>query len=121
MRHALLATLLVSALALGGCQETHNTGSAGRTDSNTVGTFNTVRAEPSATRAVAHIKNLSCPLCLQDVRKELRELDGVESIDINYREEYATLKLSSRKPPTRAQIEEAIARSGHTLTRLDMR
>ncbi len=70
--------------------------------------------------AVVYVKGLSCPLCVQAIRKELGAVPGVRNIDINYEEEFATLTLSERKPPSRKQLTDAVARSGYTLTRIDM-
>lgn len=71
--------------------------------------------------AVIWIRNLSCPLCVQAVKRELGAVRGVEKIDINYEEELATITLASRKPPTREQILEAVERTGYVLTKLEMR
>lgn len=71
--------------------------------------------------AVIWVKGLSCPLCVQAIKKELQAVKGVEQIDVNYQEEFATVLLSSRKPPSRDQIVQAVERSGYVLTKVEMK
>lgn len=70
--------------------------------------------------AVIWVRGFSCPLCVQAVKKELQAVNGVEGVDVNYQEEFATIRLASRKPPTREQLVQAIERSGYVLTKLEM-
>ncbi len=69
--------------------------------------------------AVIWVKGLSCPLCVQAIKKELAAVKGVEQIDVNYENESATVNFS-RKPPTREQLVKAVERTGYVLTKLEM-
>lgn len=70
--------------------------------------------------AVIWVKGLSCPLCVQAIKKELTAVKGVEEIDVDYEHESALVSLSSRKPPSREQLVQAVERSGYVLTKLEM-
>lgn len=69
--------------------------------------------------AVIWVKGLSCPLCVQAIKKELQTVKGVKDIDVDYDNESALVSFSSR-PPSREQLTQAIERSGYVLTKLEM-
>jgi copper chaperone CopZ len=71
--------------------------------------------------AVIWVKGLGCPLCAQEVKKELWAVPGVGQIDINYEAESATVAFSSSRAPTRGQLEAAIQKTGYPLTKIEMR
>lgn len=124
MNRRAIATVLLGCagfLMLGCSQERSGHAAA----SNNPQTAGYVEPSPVSTpqegkTAVMYVSGLSCPLCVQAIRKEVGAVPGVENIDINYQDEYATLTLNSRKPPTRDQLTKAVEKSGYQLTRLHM-
>jgi copper chaperone CopZ len=83
-------------------------------------TFQQAPAGQQPRSAVIWVKGLSCPLCVQAIKKELQTVRGVEQIDVDYEHEQATVTLAARKPPTREQLVQAIERTGYVLTKLEM-
>lgn len=112
------ATVVLCSLSLVGCNRPQ--GEPERMV-QPAGTFESAPASPQPRSAVIWVKGLSCPLCVQAIKKELQAVRGVEQIDVDYEHEQATVTLASGKPPTREQLVQAIERTGYVLTKLEMR
>ena len=120
MAGRIVATVMVL-VVLGGCAQ-HR---AGRPEKSVQPARDT---SPGADRrgerpreAVIWVRGLGCPLCAQEVKKELWAVPGVGQIDIHYESESATVAFSSSRAPTRGQLEAAIQKTGYPLTKIEMR
>lgn len=67
---------------------------------------------PSATLVVY---GMSCPLCANNVDKQLLEVDGVESVQVDMGTGEVKVALAPDARVTRRQLTEAVDRSGFTV------
>lgn len=81
--------------------------------------FQQAQPQQQPREAIIWVKGLSCPLCVQAIKKELATVKGVEQIDVDYETESATVNFN-HKPPTREQLVQAVERTGYVLTKLEM-
>lgn len=70
--------------------------------------------------ATMYVKGMSCPLCANNIDKQLLAVGGVEKVTINLGKGTVIARLMPINPPTRAQLEKAISESGFTLERIEM-
>ena len=65
------------------------------------------------------VKGMSCPLCAQNVDKQLMALRGVASAEIDLGEGRIDVWFDAvGDPPTEAQLRQAIVDSGYTLAEI---
>jgi copper chaperone len=65
------------------------------------------------------VHGMSCPLCANNVDKQLLAVMGVERVSVNLGTGKVTVRVSASNRPTRAQLAEAISNSGYTVVRID--
>ena len=70
--------------------------------------------------ATLHVRGLSCPLCANNVEKQLHRVAGIRSVSVNLGTGEVRARLEPSHPPTREQLRRAIEKSGFTLVRIDM-
>lgn len=63
------------------------------------------------------IEGMSCKHCVAHVEEALRELDGIESVEVNLEEKSAVIELSHDVDD--AQLREAIDEAGYELTNVE--
>ena len=74
----------------------------------------------SADRVTLHVNGLSCPLCASNVDRQIGELPGVASVDVNF--EKGTINLALTDPrPSPMTLERAVDRAGFTLVTIEPR
>ncbi len=84
MKKILLVAAVISATALGGLAAAANSQSANES---------VVLASAEATEATAHfsIENMTCATCPISVRKAMKRVDGVKSVDVDFESKIATV------------------------------
>lgn len=100
---------LMFALGCGATQRTNDDPSA------------TVQADvPIETEtATLTVHGMGCPLCANNVDKQLAQVPGVTNVSIDMGSGRVVATLDQQQPPTRRQLSKAIKDSGFTLVRLD--
>lgn len=71
-------------------------------------------------RAVLHVRGMSCPLCANNIDKQLLRVPGVEKVAVNLGNGEVHVRLAASPRPTAEQLTRAIERSGFTLARIEM-
>jgi len=115
MKVVRFAMLLAAGLAAGCQTNSSRTGIATVSTSGNSAPTNT----PHAT-AILHVQGMSCPLCANNIDKQLLGVRGVEKVTVDLGTGQVKAKLSPANPPTREELAAAIQRSGFTLDRIDM-
>ncbi len=64
-----------------------------------------------------YIKGMSCQHCVMHVANALKELDGVESVEVNLNDKYALVELSKDVGVDR--LTEAIDDAGYDLVKTE--
>ena len=67
-----------------------------------------------------YVKGMSCPLCANNIDKQLLRVRGVQRVSVDLGTGLVLAKLAPANPPTREQLAGAIAESGFTLDRIEM-
>ncbi|HMN96625.1 MAG TPA: heavy metal-associated domain-containing protein [Phycisphaerales bacterium] len=70
---------------------------------------------PEPRTAYFVVNGMGCPLCANNVDRQLRNLPGVERVTINLGTGVVAARLSPENPPSQAQLERAVRASGFTL------
>ncbi len=70
--------------------------------------------------AMLWVNGMGCPLCANNVERQLRQLDGVERVTVNLGTGAITAHLDEHARPTREQLERAVTNSGFTLVRAEV-
>lgn len=107
VRTAVLAAGWAAVTALGGCA-----GGAG-----------SVATEPDAavavpiegTSATLVVHGMSCPLCANNVDKQLLDIPGVQTVNVDMGTGEVAVTFSSKARVTKAQLADAVYKSGFTL------
>src|SRR5262245_51978640 len=109
-----IVTLLAAGLT--GCQT-----NSPRTDVTPASTSsNSVSASASDSTAILQVQGMSCPLCANNIDKQLLGVRGVEKVTVDLGTGQVKARLSATNPPTREELTNAIMRSGFTLDRIEM-
>ncbi len=74
----------------------------------------TVPIASSSATLIVH--GMSCPLCASNVDKQLLSIRGITSADVDMGTGAVTIKLAPGSTVTRAQLADAVDKSGFTLT-----
>ena len=72
------------------------------------------------TSATLYVKGMSCPLCANNIDKQLMKVPGVKHVSVDLGSGAVQAKFGPGKPPSERQLAQAIERSGFTLDRIDM-
>jgi copper chaperone CopZ len=70
--------------------------------------------------ATLHVRGMSCPLCANNIDRQLLKIPGVERVSVNLGNGEVRVRMASSPRPTKEQLTQAIERSGFTLVRADM-
>lgn len=110
----ILSIVAVSCLFLAGCQSGGN--GAGR---NLAAAGENVDAPIESSTATLVVHGMSCPLCANNVDKQLLRVPGVQEVSIDMGDGSVRVKLADEPRPTRAQLARAVDQTGFTLVRID--
>ena len=107
------SSLLLCLTVLGGCAAAPASGPssspAAAADASEPITGNT---------ATLIVHGMSCPLCANNVDKQLRSIRGIQTVHVNMGTGEATITLAPNARVTKAQLAKAIDGSGFTLTQV---
>jgi copper chaperone CopZ len=109
----LLALTLAGLSASAGCQSS-GTGDAAPTSRPAVASA----AGSSVATLIVH--GLACPLCANNLDKQLLALPGVEKVHVDLGNGSVLVTMAAASHPTHDQIAHAVQQSGYTLVRIDM-
>lgn len=70
--------------------------------------------------ATLYVKGMSCPLCANNIDKQLMRVPGVQRVTVDLGSGEVQARLAPGSRPTRDQLAQAIAQSGFTLDRIEM-
>ncbi len=73
----------------------------------------------SAASATLWVKGLSCPLCANNIDKQLKRVSGVDNVRVDLGEGKVNVKLADAGRPTRRELAKAVEQSGFTLDRIE--
>lgn len=111
----------IATLALAACGSSQNSSSAEK--------MNHSESAPTAQRAdysrdvapmqssaaTLTVRGLSCPKCANNVTKQLQTVAGVSTVDVNMGDGLVSVTFIAGLHPSRAQLAQAIDKSGFTL------
>lgn len=66
-------------------------------------------------RYLAYVDGLACPFCVYGIEKQLRQLDGVETIESDIKTGELRIQMREHKSLTEEQVRAAIKSSGFSL------
>lgn len=69
--------------------------------------------------AKIEVNGLACPFCAYGLEKKLKEIDGVESVEIDVEEGLAFLSMNSNQKVTREDLEKIVTNAGFTPGAID--
>lgn len=118
-----LPLLLGSALVSGvGCQTTPTAPSSASPSEAMAGSdaMSGTDPQPASNTALFVVNGMGCPLCANNVEKQLRSVPGVERVTINLGTGIVAATLSPSNPPSQAVLERAVRDSGFTLVSSQM-
>jgi len=117
-----LTMFLLVAVFQGGCQSTDSTVRVAPQRAASVD--GDVPAETpvasSDMTARLYVKGMSCPLCANNIDKQLLRVAGVKDVSVDLGSGEVRAKLEPANPPTRDELARAIEQSGFTLDRIEM-
>lgn len=105
MKKILSAGLVFGMTALTGCATGADHAPAYAQDTTVV----------SGSETVLVVQGMSCPMCASNIDTELKEVAGVQSVDVNLDNGEVTVGLFGKQRPTVAELAAAIERTGFTL------
>jgi Cu+-exporting ATPase len=70
--------------------------------------------------ATLHVKGMSCPLCANNIDKQLLRVPGVTGVTVDLGTGQVRARLVPDNPPGRQALARAIEQSGFTLERIEM-
>jgi len=73
----------------------------------------------TAASATMWVKGLSCPLCANNIDKQLKRVPGVDSVRVDLGDGKVKVKLADAGRPTRRDLAKAVEQSGFTLDRIE--
>lgn len=65
------------------------------------------------------VNGLACPFCAYGLEKKLKEIDGVESVEIDVEEGLAFLSMNSNQKATKEDLEKIVTNAGFTPGAID--
>lgn len=72
-------------------------------------------APMQSSAATLTVRGLSCPKCANNVTKQLQTVAGVSTVDVNMGDGLVNVTFIDGLHPSRAQLAQAIDKSGFTL------
>lgn len=69
--------------------------------------------------AILSVNGMSCPLCANNIGKQLGRLDGVGKVTVDLGAGAVRVELAGAKRPSPKQLADAIHNSGFTLTGIE--
>jgi len=73
----------------------------------------------SGSVAVLSVNGMSCPLCANNIDKQLKRLPGVKSVSVDLGAGTVRVDLAGDKKPSPKQLTDAIHNSGFTLAAIE--
>jgi len=116
-----LAVLLLAVSLQFGCRTagtTAETKPAGRPGGAIVGEANDPAPITEAT-ATLSVSGMSCPLCANNIDKQLMRVKGVSGVSVDLGSGKVVVKIGGDQKPSRMELADAIRQSGFTLTRIE--
>ena len=105
-----VAALVLSGGLLAGCQTGGPSGGAQQF----------TQTEPVESQSVTlRVNGLSCPLCAQNVDKQLRRVVGVKTVDVDLGAGEVHVGMVGDLRPSPRQLAKAVRDAGFTLVRID--
>ena len=65
------------------------------------------------------IKGLACPYCAFGMEKELKEISGVENVEIELKTGLAFISTPLKQKPMKEELEKIITESGFTVGKIE--
>jgi len=67
-------------------------------------------AEP--TQVNLQITGMKCPVCAKNLKNKLKQCDGVEKVEVNYKEKTATVTLSAERAAEVESLRQVVKAAG---------
>ena len=77
-------------------------------------TFSPVFAQDNINTILVQVDGLSCPFCSYGLEKKLKNLDGVEQVEIHMKQGKAEMKVKPRAAISDEAIKQAVEDAGFT-------
>jgi copper chaperone CopZ len=65
------------------------------------------------------VNGLACPFCAYGLEKKLKQIDGVETVEIDVEEGLAFLSMNSDQKATKEDLERIVTNAGFTAGTID--
>ncbi len=112
-RSALLLAAVLGAMTAGGCAGGAGGGAGSGGASRSAVVVNDDPIEASSATLVVH--GMSCPLCANNVDKQLMEVRGVRDVKVDMSSGEVSVALADADRPSTAELKRAVDGSGFTL------
>jgi copper chaperone len=115
----LMVTMMMTAAL---CAGLVGCGSAQKANGGASGAASAMASEEAiaADTVMLTVHGMGCPLCANNVDKQLKDLPGVRDVDVDMGSGRVTVHLADENRPSQAQLARAIRQSGFTLVRIDI-
>ena len=77
-------------------------------------TFSPIFGQDNINTILVQVDGLSCPFCSYGLEKKLKNLDGVEKVEIHMRQGKAEMKVRPRVTISDESIKQAVEEAGFT-------
>ncbi len=108
-----LALSMLIAGSLAGCQ------TGGPAGSGTAAEGASDSAAITESTATLWVSGMSCPLCANNIDKQLMQVKGVSSVSVDLGSGRVVVQTPGDTKPSRKELARAIRQSGFTLTRIE--
>ena len=116
----ILSLAAAAALFAAGCATTPSVDEGATTSSTAELSESEAMLLTSGNVAMLWVNGMGCPLCANNVERQLNQLGGVERVTVNLGTGLITAHLTPDARPTREQLERAVTNSGFTLVRAEV-
>lgn len=83
-------------------------------------TFSSSRAAADEMRYVVHVQGLACPFCAYGLERKLREVPGVEQVQVDLRSGTARVSVAEGRVVLPAALRSAVREAGFTIGAIEL-
>lgn len=112
MRYTGVLLLVAALLGAGGCQ-------SGGTSDAAPTTSPVIASSSDSATATLIVHGMGCPLCANNIDKQLLALPGVETVRVDLGTGSVFVTMAEENRPTSEQLAAAVEQSGYTLVRIE--
>lgn len=81
--------------------------------------INAQNSSQELTYVKVEVKGLACPFCAYGLEKKLKQVEGVDKVEIDIKEGFAYIATLTDQKPTKVVLEKIITDSGFTVGNIE--